>query len=169
MLCTPEYVFQDVSHITPEFLAQKGIRALVLDVDNTLTADRSQELPPEVARWLADMKAAGIGLTILSNGSAPRVQPFAERLGLLWVSRAAKPLPPGMRKARRRLGVQRGEMAMVGDRLYTDIALGKKNGVTAILVLTGETTENDVSAAAEADRPDFVINSLADADRAIFG
>jgi len=26
-----------------------------------------------------------------------------------------------------------------------------------------------VSAAAEADRPDFVINSLADADRAIFG
>ena len=97
MLCTPEYVFQDVSHITPEFLAQKGIRALVLDVDNTLTADRSQELPPEVARWLADMKAAGIGLTILSNGSAPRVQPFAERLGLLWVSRAAKPLPPGMR------------------------------------------------------------------------
>ena len=45
MLITPEYVFKDVTHITPEFLAGKGIRALVLDIDNTLTADRSQELP----------------------------------------------------------------------------------------------------------------------------
>ena len=53
MLITPEYVFKDVTHITPEFLAEKGIRALVLDIDNTLTADRSQELPDEVAGWLA--------------------------------------------------------------------------------------------------------------------
>ena len=42
MLVTPEYVFKDVTRITPAFLAQMGIRALVLDVDNTLTEDRSQ-------------------------------------------------------------------------------------------------------------------------------
>ena len=48
MLVTPEYVFKDVTHITPEWLAAKGITALVLDIDNTLTADRSQELPEEV-------------------------------------------------------------------------------------------------------------------------
>ena len=46
-------MFKDVTHITPEFLAGKGIRALVLDIDNTLTADRSQELPDEVpGGWL---------------------------------------------------------------------------------------------------------------------
>ena len=27
MLITPEYVFKDVTHITPEFLAGKGIRS----------------------------------------------------------------------------------------------------------------------------------------------
>ena len=58
MLITPEYVFKDVTHITPEFLAEKGIRALVLDIDNTLTADRSQELPDEVAGWLDTMRRA---------------------------------------------------------------------------------------------------------------
>ena len=68
MLITPEYVFKDVTHITPEFLAGKGIRALVLDIDNTLTADRSQELPDEVAGWLVQMKEAGIGLTIVVLG-----------------------------------------------------------------------------------------------------
>ena len=67
MLITPEYVFKDVTHITPEWLAQKGIRALVLDIDNTLTADRSQELPDEVAGWLAQMKEAGIGYGAINH------------------------------------------------------------------------------------------------------
>ena len=73
MLITPEYVFKDVTHITPEWLAQKGIRALVLDIDNTLTADRSQELPEEVAGWLEAMRRAGVKLTIVSNGAEKRV------------------------------------------------------------------------------------------------
>ena len=66
---------------------------LVLDIDNTLTADRSQELPDEVAGWLAQMKEAGIGLTIVSNGAEKRVRPFAEKLGLAYLYRSAKPLP----------------------------------------------------------------------------
>ena len=101
MLITPEYVFKDVTHITPEFLAGKGIRALVLDIDNTLTADRSQELPDEVAGWLVQMKEAGIGLTIVSNGAEKRVRPFAEKLGLAYLYRSAKPLPFALMVARR--------------------------------------------------------------------
>ena len=120
MLITPEYVFKDVTHITPEFLAQKGIRALVLDIDNTLTGDRSQELPPEVAQWLDTMKNAGVRLTIVSNGSEKRVRPFAQKLGLAYLSRSAKPLSFAMMVAQRRMGVKRREMAMVGDQLYTD-------------------------------------------------
>lgn len=37
-----------------------------------------------------------------------------------------------------------GELAMVGDRLYTDIATGVQFGMTSILVLTGEATLADV-------------------------
>ena len=111
MLITPEYVFQDVTHITPEWLAEKGIRALVLDIDNTLTADRSQELPDEVGQWLADLRVAGIGLTIVSNGAEKRVRPFAEKLGLAYLYRSAKPLPFALMVARRRMGVKRREMA----------------------------------------------------------
>ena len=119
MLITPEYVFQDVTHITPEWLAAKGIRALVLDIDNTLTADRSQELPEEVAQWLAEMRSAGIGLTIVSNGAEKRVRPFAEKLGLAYLYRSAKPLPFALMVARRRMGVRRrpnGHPAGAGPR-----------------------------------------------------
>ena len=61
------------------------------------------------------------------------------------------------------------EMCIFGDRLYTDIATGKRHGVTATLVLSGESTEADVEAACEADRPDYVFPSLDEVDRAIFG
>lgn len=66
-------------------------------------------------------------------------------------------------------GVSTDDICIFGDRLYTDIALGRKNGVTSVLVLTGETKKSDVELAEESDRPDFMIDSLADADRAMFG
>ena len=62
-------------------------------------------------------------------------------------------------------GLSREDMCIFGDRLYTDIALGKKHGVCSVLVLTGETTKEDVNAAADADKPDFVFDSLADVDK----
>jgi len=65
-------------------------------------------------------------------------------------------------------GIAPEDMCIFGDRLYTDIALGKRFGVTAVLVLSGETQPQDVEAAAEADRPDLVFPSLAEADIAMF-
>ena len=66
-------------------------------------------------------------------------------------------------------GFAKEEMCIFGDRLYTDIALGKKHGVTSVLVYTGETQPADVEAASDAEKPDFVFPSLAEADEAIFG
>lgn len=56
------------------------------------------------------------------------------------------------------------KMVIFGDRLYTDIAVGRRHGITSVLVLTGETTEKDVSDAADADKPDVVLPSLAEAE-----
>ena len=90
MILTPEYIFKTIECIHPDFLAAHGIKALVLDVDNTLTADNSQVLEPTVQAWLDEMRAAGIRLTIVSNNTAKRVRPFAERIGLDWVPLACK-------------------------------------------------------------------------------
>ena len=107
MILTPEYIFRRVEAIHPDFLARQGIRALVLDVDNTLTGDGSQQLDGSVQAWLEEMRAAGVSLTVVSNNTARRVRPFAERIGLAWVPLACKPLPLGLMVARRRLGVKK--------------------------------------------------------------
>lgn len=66
-------------------------------------------------------------------------------------------------------GAEKSDMLIFGDRLYTDIATGKKHGITAALVLTGETKIADVLAADERERPDIMLDSLRDADRLMFG
>ena len=104
MILTPEIVFRKIECIHPDYLKAHGITALVLDVDNTLTGDNSQMLEPTVQAWLDEMRAAGISLTIVSNNTAKRVRPFAERIGLDWVPLACKPLTIGLMVARHRLG-----------------------------------------------------------------
>ena len=43
-----------------------------------------------------------------------------------------------------RVDVEREKIGMVGDRLYTDIAAGRNNGLRSILVLSGEAAMEDV-------------------------
>ena len=53
---------------------------------------------------------------------------------------------------------------MVGDRLYTDIAMANRAGCVGILVLSGEATVNDVAALADdaEQMPDLVVGSVAE-------
>jgi 4-nitrophenyl phosphatase len=55
-------------------------------------------------------------------------------------------------------GFSASEMTMVGDRLYTDIALGQ-HGLRTVLVLSGESTRDDL--AASDFQPDHVMQDLA--------
>ncbi len=66
-------------------------------------------------------------------------------------------------------GFSKEEMCFLGDRLYTDIAIGKQNGVTSVLVLSGETQPADLAAAPEEQTPDFVFPSLKELDEEWFG
>ena len=60
------------------------------------------------------------------------------------------------------------DMVIFGDRLMTDIALGKRFGVTSVLVITGESQMEDVLSLDPADAPDLVFDSLADVDNLLF-
>ena len=57
-----------------------------------------------------------------------------------------------------RTGYNKDEIAIVGDRIYTDVATGVNNGALGILVLSGETKRADI--AASEVQPDGVFESL---------
>lgn len=134
MVLRPTVMIHRVYDITPRMLRQWGVEGLVLDVDNTLTLDNSQQLQPQVTAWLDQMRREGFGLLILSNNSDARVAPFARRNGLEFEARAAKPLTGGLRRASRHLGLPREKMLMVGDQLFTDILAANLFGCRSALV-----------------------------------
>ena len=71
-----------------------------------------------------------------------------------------KPHTGIVQAALRRTGLAVGQLAMVGDRLYTDIETGLKSGMLSILVMSGETTPEML--AAYPNKPDLVFDRLAE-------
>ena len=71
-----------------------------------------------------------------------------------------KPRTGIVQAALRRTGLAVGQLAMVGDRLYTDIETGLKSGMLSILVMSGETTPEML--AAYPHKPDLVFDRLAE-------
>ncbi len=69
-----------------------------------------------------------------------------------------KPYPETVFYVLERVGLSKNELAMVGDRLYTDIKMAKDAGIISILVLTGEARLSDLETSFS--RPDFVFSSL---------
>ena len=129
----PTQMFRSVCAIDPAYLKAHGIKALILDVDNTLTGHGSQELLPAVRQWLAEMKQADIALVIASNNFEKRVAPFAQTIGVKHVSFCCKPAPWGLARARRRLGVSKSEVALVGDQIFTDAVGANLYGIPVLL------------------------------------
>ncbi len=130
----PTYVFDKVKDITPDFLKKKNIKGLLLDLDNTLTTHNNPIVPQSSLDWIELMKQNGIRLMIVSNNHAPRVSPFAEQLKIDFVCEGAKPLTIGYTKAIKRMGLEKREVAAVGDQIFTDILGSNLKGIRSLFV-----------------------------------
>ena len=134
MLFKPTYVFNDITEITVDFLNKKHIKGLMLDLDNTLTTHNNPVPPQTSIKWLDKMREAGIKMMIVSNNSAERVTPFAQALGLPFVPKGKKPLPVGYSQAKNEMGLDKNELAAVGDQIFTDVLGSNLCGVRSLFV-----------------------------------
>ena len=71
---------------------------------------------------------------IVSNNHAPRVTPFARQLELDFVSEGKKPLTFGYTKAIEKLGLEKKNVAAVGDQIFTDVLGSNLKGIRSIFV-----------------------------------
>ncbi|MGN0665477.1 MAG: YqeG family HAD IIIA-type phosphatase [Huintestinicola sp.] len=134
MLFTPTAAYETILSVTPEVLGEMGVRAIILDIDNTCTTHDNPKPLDGLFDWLDSMREAGIKMMIVSNNHPPRVAPFAELLGLDFIPEGAKPLPKGYRQASEKMGVPRSQIVTIGDQLFTDILGAKLFGIKSILV-----------------------------------
>ncbi|MCX7783928.1 MAG: YqeG family HAD IIIA-type phosphatase [Meiothermus sp.] len=130
----PRARLKSVMLITPEWLRERGLRAVLLDLDNTLVPYKTYgEAPQGLLEWLQTLKDAGIQVMLVSNGSRGRVRYWREKLEVPGFGPAGKPWF-GFRKALRRLALSPREVAVVGDQLFTDVLGGNLIGAYTVLV-----------------------------------
>ena len=144
-------------------LADERVDAVVLGFDKTLTyakLERAAHLLHQGVPFIATHPdlvcptergpipdcGSMIALLRKATGARPKV--------------IGKPEPTMVAMAMEKLGagVRRRDVAIVGDRLYTDMRMGRRARLTTILVLSGETKESDLAAVRH--QPDYVFLSI---------
>lgn len=134
MILYPNADFTKVSEITIEFLRKNKIKALILDVDNTLI-DYYNNLSEETIYWANDLKKNNIKLYILSNtNKKEKVENVSKKLDIPYRHFAKKPLKSGFLKVQKELQELPKNIAVVGDQLFTDIIGGNRCKMFTILV-----------------------------------
>ncbi len=130
----PDLFVKSIFTLDIEWLKQRGIKGVLLDIDNTLITHK-QKIPDEkVVELIKFFQKNGIQTAIVSNATKRRVDVFNEKLGLYARYRAFKPSNRGFLKAMSKLKLIPEETAVIGDQLFTDVRGGNRLGLTTILV-----------------------------------
>lgn len=114
-----------------------GVPYIATHPDFNCPIDSETGFMPDIGGMIAMVKAC--------TGGEPKV--------------IGKPNAEIVEVAMRKLGLQPHQVAVVGDRLYTDIASGLNAGMVSILVMSGETTQEMLEASDI--KPDLVFENLA--------
>lgn len=120
--------------LTPDILKQHCIKGLVLDVDETLVPITAAQASAELGQWVEEIRPAVSVWLVSNNISHARISRIAESLNLPYISGAAKPSRRKLRRAVEAMNLPVEQIAMVGDRLFTDVLAGNRLGMFTVLV-----------------------------------
>ena len=133
-LLTPDYMFNTFDEVTPEFLKSIGIKALLIDIDNTLAPYEQPEPDDRIKNWFKALSQAGISASLISNNHPPRVELFNKELGLDAYPDSGKPKSRTLIVAMKKMGSDATNTAVLGDQLLTDALAGHRLGLVALIV-----------------------------------
>ena len=130
---TPDRRAVSVREITPDYLREMGVQAVLTDLDNTIALHDAPQPTEEGAAWLQTLKEAGIPVFVVSNNHYQRVADFCEPFQVDFIYKSGKPFGRGIPRAIARLGMRRDQVVLVGDQLFTDVLAASFHRIPCIL------------------------------------
>ena len=123
-----------IYEISQSELQKKGIHCLLLDVDGTLVNRNSTRIPNAVKNWIIESKKLFSLYLISNNPSKKRIAKIAKELNLKYKYNASKPRKKMTLHAIREFNCELKNIAIIGDRIFTDIIVGNRCNIKTILV-----------------------------------
>ena len=133
-LVIPNCYVKDVYSINYEDLYQRGYHNIVFDVDNTLLPVNDTNVPQSLIELFEYLKNGGFNICVVSNNEEERVKYPADKLGVLYLSKANKPNKEAFDRALDILESGSNDTIMVGDQMLSDIKGANGYGLYTILV-----------------------------------
>lgn len=124
----------NILQLTPKKLREHQLRGLILDIDDTIIPVKTTAAPPELMEWLAEIRQVAKLWLVTNNPHRQRIESIASSLDLPYFLSAAKPSRKKLRLAANDMDLPYQEVAMVGDRIFTDVLAGNRLGLFTILV-----------------------------------
>ncbi|MBD2464618.1 YqeG family HAD IIIA-type phosphatase [Oscillatoria sp. FACHB-1407] len=134
-LLEPDLILgNSILSLTLDVLQKNNLKGLVLDVDETLVPMSAVQASDELKQWVQELRPS-VELWLVSNNiSQARISRIAESLNLPYILGARKPSRRKLRQAVTAMNIPFEQVAMVGDRLFTDVLAGNRLGMFTILV-----------------------------------
>ncbi|MBW4652022.1 MAG: YqeG family HAD IIIA-type phosphatase [Kaiparowitsia implicata GSE-PSE-MK54-09C] len=123
-----------ITTLTPALLERHGLKGLILDVDETLVPVSLKQASDELTQWLEQIRPVASIWLVSNNISRTRIGGIAASLRLPYLVGARKPSRRKLREAASSMNMPIEQIAMVGDRLFTDVLAGNRLGMFTILV-----------------------------------
>ena len=120
--------------ISQSDLQKEGIHSLLLDVDGTIVNRKSNMIPKAVKNWIRESKKLFSLYLISNNPSKKRIAKVAKELNLKYKYNASKPRKKVTLSAMKEIGSDPKNIAIIGDRIFTDIVVGNRCNIKTILV-----------------------------------
>ncbi len=130
----PNEYLDSVHEVDFKGFHEKGYRAVLFDIDNTLVC-HGAPATPEIIAFFKQLKSMGYDAMVMSNNKEPRVKSFAEDVGGIgYVYKANKPAKSAYLHCMKQMGTDVHNTLFVGDQLFTDVWGAKRCGIYSILV-----------------------------------
>ena len=139
----PKAQFDKVTDVTADFLKENNIKAIILDVDNTLI-DLDRKPLENIEKWIETLKKENIKICIASNSiKKAKIEKVAKKMDIPFIYFSTKPLKRGLKKAVQILQEKNENIAEIGDQLFTDVLGANRMKMFSILTkpISGEKTK----------------------------
>ncbi len=130
----PDRYVQSIFEADYEKMWESGIRGIIFDIDNTLVPYDVKEPTQEIKDFINVLRDRGFRVLLLSNNTKLRVTRFNQSLKINALHNAWKPRRVNILRAIDRLKLQKNQVAIIGDQIFTDILGGNRTGIMTILV-----------------------------------